>query len=316
MKWFVTGGAGFIGSHFIEHIFETEPESEVVCYDLLTYAANVDFAQYVRKHPRGTLIAGDICNGGFVQTVLSHHRPDIVVNFAAESHVDNSYSQPHRFVQTNISGVVTLLDAMRDTGSQARFVQISTDEVYGDDPLPHDALSRLSPQNPYAATKAAAEFMVNSYTRSFYIDSTIVRSSNNWGPRQHREKFIPAALHAKDTGVEMVVHGYDLSRDWLYVRDNARAIYELSLKPGEGPWVIATGEQYFLSEVLDRIGDVPHRVSPERPGVDMGYSVDPTTTWEVLGWEPEDFMQDARWESYVAGTTVDTETVREVREAV
>lgn len=316
MKWLVTGGAGFIGSHFIEHIFETQPSDEVICYDLLTYAANIDFAQSVRIHHQGTLIAGDICNGGFVQTVLEHHQPDIIVNFAAESHVDNSYNQPHRFVQTNISGVVCLLDAMRDTGCTARFVQISTDEVYGDDPMPHDQSSRLNPQNPYAATKAAAEYMVNSYTRSFSIESTIVRSSNNWGPRQHREKFIPAALHAKETGEEMVVHDYQLSRDWLYVRDNARAIYELSLIGSSGPWVIATGEQYFLSQVLDRIGDVPHRVSPERPGVDVGYSVDPSTTWRVLGWEPEDFMTDARWEPYVEGQTVDTEAVREVRQTV
>ena len=309
MKWFVTGGAGFIGSHFIEHVFDADPDAEVVCYDLLTYAANIDFAQWVREHPRGTLVAGDICNGGFVRIALAHHKPDIIVNFAAESHVDNSYTQPHRFVQTNISGVVSILDAIRDGGLPIKFVQVSTDEVYGDDPAPHDESSALNPQNPYAATKAAAEFMVNSYARSFGIDTAIVRSSNNWGPRQHREKFIPAALHAKVTGEEMVVHGYDLSRDWLYVRDNARAIYEL-------PWVIATGEQYFLSQVLDKIGDVPHRVSPERPGVDVGYSVDPSTTWRTLGWRPEDFMTDDRWEPYVAGQAVDTEAVREVREAV
>lgn len=300
-RWFVTGGAGFIGSHFMDFIDEP-----TVNFDLLTYAAWC-------YEPDSRLIQGDICNREQVRSAISDFQPTVVVNFAAESHVDNSYRQASSFTRTNIDGVVTLLEAVRDHAPEALFVQISTDEVYGDDIHWHYPSSKLNPLNPYAATKAAAEFMVKSYARSFGIRYMITRSSNNWGPRQHPEKFIPAAVRAKVTGREMVVHGYDLRRDWLHVYDNARAIRELIDKAGSGTWNIATGTQHTLAEVLDRIGDVPHSLSPERPGVDLGYWVGADATWRHLGWRPRDFMTDDRWEEYVAGATERFKALRGLR---
>lgn len=298
MRWLVTGGAGFIGSHFCDLL--ASQGHPVLVYDSLTYASNVGWLYpFVERYTCSEFDRGDICDRRHVESVMKHWRPDVIVNFAAESHVDNSYRESATFTRTNVYGTVSLLEAVRETGIDALFVQVSTDEVYGDEPIPHDRRSPLNPQNPYAATKAAAEYMVGAFQRSFGLRTMITRSSNNWGPRQHREKFIPAAIHAKLTGEEMVVHGYGLSRDWLHVYDNVRAIYELVEKAGEGVWNIATGRQYNLSQVLGRIGDVPHRVSDERPGVDLGYTVDAHDTWELLGWRPIDFMADDRWEAYV-----------------
>lgn len=307
MRWLVTGGAGFIGSHFMDHIREHESDSLIVCYDLLTYASNIDWAGAADD-----LIVADICDRDAARTAFERYQPDLVVNFAAESHVDNSYRQSPAFTRTNVDGVVSLLETVRDTTPSALFVQISTDEVYGDQAYPHSESCPLRPQNPYAATKAAAEFMVNSFARSFGLRTMITRSSNNWGPRQHPEKFIPAALEAKRTGVPMVVHGYDYQRDWIHVQDNARAIYEL-VPQGEGVWNIATGWQHSLSQVLDRVGDVPHKVSPERPGVDYGYYVDAALTWDVLGWRPDDFLTDGRWDSYLESAAEPPQTVRSLR---
>jgi dTDP-glucose 4,6-dehydratase len=282
-----------------------EPTDTIWCYDLLTYAGrkgNVGVAD--------RFIHGDIAVSEHVRHVVGDLKPQVIVNFAAESHVDNSYREVSSFTRSNVDGVVVLLEAVRHLAPECLFVQISTDEVYGDGQSSHDAASRLDPQNPYAATKAAAEFMVTSYRRSFDVRTMVTRSSNNWGPRQHPEKFIPAALAAKASGVEMVCHGYDLRRDWLHVQDNARAIYELILTQGEGTWNIATDRQYTLSQILDRIGDVPHQVSPERPGVDVGYWVDSSSTWNVLGWEPQDFMSDDRWDDYVAGAPIAAEKLQ------
>lgn len=218
MRWLVTGGAGFIGSHFLDLVRVAEPSDEIWCYDLLTYAGNRDFAASADR-----FIHGDIAVVEHVSHVVGEFHPHVVVNFAAESHVDNSYRGVSSFTRSNVDGVVVLLEAVRQLATESLFVQISTDEVYGDEQSAHKNDAALNPQNPYAATKAAAEFMVASYRRSFGINTMTTRSSNNWGPRQHPEKFIPAALVAKRTGQEMVCHGYDLRRDWLHVQDNVRA---------------------------------------------------------------------------------------------
>lgn len=305
MRWLITGGAGFIGSHFMDHVRDHEHGAVIVCYDLLTYASNVAWTTSADD-----LVVGDICDRESLRTVVHQYQPDVIINFAAETHVDNSYVQSPAFTRTNVDGVVSLLETIRDSAPTALFIQISTDEVYGDDPYPHEVACPLKPQNPYAATKAAAEFMVTSFARSFGLRTMITRSSNNWGPRQHPEKFIPAALRAKQTGIPMVVHGYEYMRDWIYVKDNVRAIYELIWQRG-GTWNIATGQLHSLSQVLDRVGEVPHRLSPERPGVDMGYWVDADTTWSLLGWRPQDFMTDARWDSYLdESTAIGSQTVR------
>lgn len=304
MRWLVTGGLGFIGSHFAD-LLASEAEDFLIV-DALTYSSNPDLYTDDR-------VVADICDGRMMKDVVARYRPDVVVNFAAESHVDNSYRAVPSFTRSNVDGVVSLLEAVRD--KPITFVQISTDEVYGDDPVPHREEHALRPMNPYAATKAAAEFMVETYVRSFDVAALITRSSNNWGPRQHDEKFIPAALKAKRTGIPMVVHGYDYQRDWLHVEDNVKAIFQLSVeRPGPGSSVvrnIATGSQHTLGRVLDRIGGVPHIVSPERRGVDVGYCVDPTRTWDYLGWQPPSFMDDTRWEKYVSDSP--TERAQAVR---
>lgn len=304
MRWLITGGAGFIGSHFMDHVREHN-DSLIICYDLFTYASNVRWTLAA-----DAVIVGDICDRDAVKEALQTWQPDVVVNFAAESHVDNSYIQAPAFTRTNVDGVVSLLETIRDISPRTLFVQISTDEVYGDDPYPHEATCPLRPQNPYAATKAAAEFMVNAYARSFGLRTMITRSSNNWGPRQHPEKFIPAAIKARATRTEMVVHGYEYLRDWLYVKDNVRAIYDLIRQQKQGVWNVATGQLYSLSQVLSRVGDVPHRLSPERPGVDEAYYVDADITWDTLGWRPPDFMNDIRWEPYLESSSVQSQTVR------
>jgi len=308
MRWLVTGGAGFIGSHFCDLLVGRG--QDLLIYDSLTYASNIGWLYPFIEEHGVRFERGDICDRRAVESVMKYWRPHVIVNFAAESHVDNSYRESATFTRTNVDGTVSLLEGLRETlGVDALFVQISTDEVYGDDQVPHGRFSPLSPQNPYAATKAAAEYMTNAFTRSFDLRTMITRSSNNWGPRQHSEKFIPAALRAKRIGKEMVVHGYSLSRDWLHVYDNVRAIYELSTSVSHGLWNIATGTQHNLSQVLDRIRNVPHRVSDERPGVDLGYTVDAHETWEILGWRPTDFMADDRWEEYVGNQSEQLEEV-------
>lgn len=305
MRWLVTGGAGFIGSHFIDHLLTDSYSNTVWCYDLLTYAGNQDFV-----HPDATFVRGDIRSREHFSDVLKRSYPDVVVNFAAESHVDNSYSQVGLFTDTNVNGVGYLLESIRMLENRPLFVQISTDEVYGDAQHVRSADVPLHPQNPYAASKAAAEFMVGSFARSFELPTMITRSSNNWGPRQHPEKFLPAAILAKRSGKPMTVHGYEYSRDWLNVQDNVKAIYQLIMKAGEGTWNISTGTQHTLGEMLEKIGDVPHRLSPDRPGVDSGYWVDSHVTWSFLGWEPRNVMDDDRWDDYVASESFETEDVR------
>ena len=310
MRWLVTGAAGFIGSHFIELL-----DGDFLVIDKLGYASDPS------RVPDDSLVVGDIANPDLIEQVFSSFRPDVVVNFAAESHVDNSYRQVRTFIRSNIEGVVTLLEACRDLTPDALFVQISTDEVYGDAPYMHTPADPISPKNPYAASKAAAEHLVASYAKAFGLNTLVVRSSNNWGPRQHPEKFVPAALQAKATGRPMVVHGLHLRRDWLYVGDNVRAIRELIDLKLDGRarapvWNVATGTQRTLAEILDMIGSVPFTVSPERPGVDVGYWVDADATWDLLGWRPPDIRSDPRWREYVASSSVRPESVRTLRQAV
>ena len=290
--WLVTGAAGFIGSHFYD-LLKAEDE-KVLVVDALTYASDS------RRVDRGDLHVGDITNKVLMRHIVETNPIEVVVNFAAESHVDNSYRQVPSFTRSNVDGVVVLLEAVRDFCPESLFIQISTDEVYGDEPISHPVSSALNPQNPYAATKAAAEFMVNGYARAFGLRTMIVRSSNNWGPRQHEEKFLPSVLRAKKAGTEFTLYGSGLSRDFIHVEDNVRAIRDLVGAAGSGTWNIATGKQTMLEEVLDRVAPLKWRLSPERPGVDVGYWVDPEATWRTLGWEPRPFGDDERWDLYAS----------------
>ena len=237
MTIIVTGGAGFIGLNFIFHMLKTYPNYRIICLDKLTYAGNLSTLAPIMRNPNFRFMKMDICDRVGVYKLFEEQKPDIVVNFAAESHVDRSIENPEIFLQTNVIGASVLMDACRKYGN-VRFHQVSTDEVYGDLPLDRPDLkftesSPLRPSSPYSASKASADLLVLSYHRTYGLPVTISRCSNNYGPYQFPEKLIPLmiinALHDKP----LPVYGEGLNvRDWLYVRDHCRAI-DLIIQSGE-----------------------------------------------------------------------------------
>ena len=290
MRWLVTGSTGFIGSHFLG-LLDGE---EVVTLNARTRLA---------PQPGGAEHhVGDICDQGLVDTLVGRFRPDRLVHFAAESSVSESFQRPASFVRTNVEGTVCLLDAVRRLSPGTLMVHVSTDEVYGDGLMVKRATSPLAPQNPYAASKAAAEHFIVAYQRAYRLNVAVVRPSNNWGAGQQTPKFIPAALEAKRSGVPMVVHGLDIARDWLCVDDNVKAIFQIA-QHGGGVFNVATEELTTLGQILERIGGVPYQVGEERPVSDRRYRVDASATWGLLGWQPTPLSQDPRFDEYVEAET-------------
>ena len=237
MKIIVTGGAGFIGSNFVIHMVKKYPEHEIVNLDLLTYAGNLENLTEVEKAPNYKFIRGDIADRKFVFDLFEQEKPDIIVNFAAESHVDRSITDPESFVRTNVMGTTTLLDACKEYGIK-RFHQVSTDEVYGDLPLDRPDLffteeTPLHTSSPYSSSKASADLFVMAYHRTFGIPVTISRCSNNYGPYQFPEKLIPLIISRALADEELPVYGTGENvRDWLHVSDHLRGHRP---DPGEGP---------------------------------------------------------------------------------
>ncbi|MBQ3971228.1 MAG: dTDP-glucose 4,6-dehydratase, partial [Selenomonadaceae bacterium] len=229
MNIIVTGGAGFIGSNFVYYLLEKHPEDKVICYDALTYAGNLETLAEAEKNENFKFIRGDIADRAMVYRMFEEEKPDIVVNFAAESHVDRSIHQPEIFLRTNVLGTQVLLDACRKYDVK-RFHQVSTDEVYGDLPLDRPDLfftetTNLHTSSPYSASKAGADLLVHAYHRTYGVPVTISRCSNNYGPYHFPEKLIPLmiinALHDK----KLPVYGKGENvRDWLYVKDHCAAI--------------------------------------------------------------------------------------------
>jgi dTDP-glucose 4,6-dehydratase len=294
--YFVTGGAGFIGSAFVRLILENEPNARVINYDALTYAGNLENLRDMTDR-RHTFIRGDICSADDVARAVPDDC-DAIFNFAAESHVDRSINSADEFLRTNIIGTQVLLDAARAKGVR-RFVQVSTDEVMGS--LPEDTddyfteLSPLQPNSPYAASKAAAEFMVRAARETFGVDTVITRCGNNYGPRQFPEKLIPLMLANAMNDEPQPVNGDGKNvRDWIYVDDHCRAIW-LAFKngrPGEAYNIGARNEQKNIDVVrslLDALGK-PHsliKFVTDRPGHDRRYAIDPTKAEMELGWTPQ-----------------------------
>ncbi|MFC3476386.1 dTDP-glucose 4,6-dehydratase [Halobacterium litoreum] len=299
MRILVTGGAGFIGSNFVHYILE-ETTDEVVTLDALTYAGSTENLESVMDNPRHKFVEGDIRNESLVSTLIED--VDAVVNFAAESHVDRSIDSSEAFVASNVVGTQTLLDAALSTDIE-RFVQISTDEVYGQilDGTFEEG-DRLGPRNPYAATKASADLLASSYHTTYGLPVSITRSSNNYGPRQHREKLIPKFIARAMTGQTLPVYGDGSNvREWTYVRDNCRAIDLVLREGGSGEiYNVGSGVERSNLEVTKNIVDLTGASEDliefveDRAGHDQRYAL-ATDKIESLGWEAEwDFEEGLR----------------------
>ena len=295
-KYFVTGGAGFIGSAFVRLVLDEEPNSEIVNFDALTYAGNLENLSDVAD-PRHRFVRGNICSADEVMAALPDEC-DAIFNFAAESHVDRSIHSAEEFLQTNVVGTQVLLDAARAKGV-SRFVQISTDEVMGSLPDNSDDYftenSPLQPNSPYAASKAAAEFMVRAARETFGIDAVITRCGNNYGPRQFPEKLIPLMIANAMNDEPLPVYGDGKNvRDWIYVDDHCRAIW-LAYEKGPSGEVYNIGARNerqnidVVTSLLDALGK-PHSLInyvTDRLGHDRRYAIDPTKAETELGWKPQ-----------------------------
>lgn len=298
MKIFVTGGAGFIGSNFIRHMLAAHPDYKIVNFDKLTYAGNLENLADVAANPNYTFVRGDICDRALVQEAM--RGADVVVNLAAESHVDRSIEGATDFIRTNVMGTQVLLDSAREVGV-SRFVQISTDEVMGSCPAGSyfTEISPLRPSSPYAASKAAAEHLARAAHVTFGLDVVIIRPSNNYGPYQFPEKLIPLMITNAMEDRELPVYGDGLQvRDWLYVEDCCSAIDAVLHrgKSGEVYLVGARSERTNLQVVraiLDLLGKPASliRFVADRPGHDRRYATDPTKIETELGWGPKETFE-------------------------
>jgi len=298
MRLFITGGAGFIGSNFIKYTLEAHPEYEITNYDKLTYAGNLDNLKEIAQSPRYRFVRGDVCDRASVD--LAMKGATAVINFAAESHVDRSIENAADFIQTNVVGTQTLLDAARAAGV-SRFVQISTDEVMGScsDGEYFTELSPMNPNSPYAASKAAAEHLVRAAMVTFGLDVVVTRASNNYGPYQFPEKLIPLMIANALEGRELPVYGDGLNvRDWLYVRDCCRAV-DAVFHRGRNGQVYNIGSRAektnldVVHGLLDLLGR-PHslvKFVTDRPGHDRRYATDPSRLEAELGWQPDETFE-------------------------
>lgn len=304
MTIIVTGGAGFIGSNFIFHMLEAYPDYRIVCLDKLTYAGNLSTLKTVIDKPTFRFVKLDICDREGVYTLFEEEKPDIVVNFAAESHVDRSIEDPSIFLQTNIIGTSVLMDACRKYGI-TRYHQVSTDEVYGDLPLDRPDLffteeTPIHTSSPYSSSKAGADLLVMAYNRTFGLPVTISRCSNNYGPYHFPEKLIPLMIANCLNDKPLPVYGEGLNvRDWLYVEDHCKAI-DLIIHKGRIGEVYNIGGHNEMRNIdivrmickeLDKPESLITHVT-DRKGHDMRYAIDPTKIHEELGWLPETKFED------------------------
>lgn len=311
----VTGGAGFIGCHLVQHFLRTDPHVKVVTLDLLTYAGSVENLADLPGADRHRFVQGDIGDAALVVRLLRQHDIDTIVHCAAESHVDRSIAGPAAFIQTNVVGTFTLLEAARhvwlhERGWEARtcrFHHVSTDEVYGtlgpDEP-PCSEATPYTPNSPYAASKAAADHLVRSYHRTYGLPTITTHCSNNYGPYQHGEKFLPTIIHACFAGRSIPVYGDGTNiRDWLYVADHCAGIDAVLRRGRVGePYNIGGGYHApnlqvvhhvcaavaeLTGEPLQHFTDLIRFVS-DRPGHDWRYAIDATKIQREIGWSPRE----------------------------
>lgn len=304
MVRFVTGGAGFIGSNFIFYILEKYPDDRLVCIDKLTYAGNLSTLAPVLGNPNFRFARIDICDRDAVYGLFEDEKPDVVINFAAESHVDRSIENPEIFLETNIIGTAVLMDACRRYGN-IRFHQVSTDEVYGDLPLDRPDLffteeTPIHTSSPYSSSKASADLLTMAYLRTYNLPVTISRCSNNYGPYQFPEKLIPLMIANALADKPLPVYGQGLNvRDWLYVEDHCKAI-DLVVNNGRIGEVYNIGGHNEMRNVdivkliCKELGKPESLITyvTDRKGHDLRYAIDPTKIHEELGWLPETKFAD------------------------
>ena len=300
----VTGGAGFIGSNFVFYMLKEHPKERIVCLDKLTYAGNLSTLAPVMDNPNFRFVKGDICDREAVKKLFLEEKPDIVVNFAAESHVDRSIEDPGIFLKTNIIGTQTLMDACRKYGIK-RYHQVSTDEVYGDLPLDRPDLffteeTPIHTSSPYSASKASADLLVLAYYRTFGLPVTISRCSNNYGPYHFPEKLIPLMIANALNDKPLPVYGEGLNvRDWLYVEDHCKAI-DLIIRNGRVGEVYNIGGHNEMKNIdivkliCKELGKPESHIKfvADRKGHDMRYAIDPTKIHNELGWLPQTKFAD------------------------
>ncbi|MCI1477142.1 MAG: dTDP-glucose 4,6-dehydratase [Clostridium beijerinckii] len=298
MKVIVTGGAGFIGGNFIHYMLNKYSEYKIICLDALTYAGNIDTLSKVKNNPNFSFYKADIADRDAVEKIFGNEVPDIVVNFAAESHVDRSIECPEIFLRTNVIGTQVLLDTCRRYGIK-RYHQISTDEVYGDLPIdrPDMFFSEETPLNtssPYSASKASADLLVKAYYKTYNLPVTISRCSNNYGPYHFPEKLIPLMIVNALNDRALPVYGSGENvRDWLYVEDHCSAI-DLIIHNGKLGEVYNVGGHnertnlHVVKTILHELGKPDNliRYVTDRKGHDMRYAIDPTKIHNELGWVP------------------------------
>ena len=304
MKFLVTGGAGFIGGNFAHYMVNTYPEDQIVVLDLLTYAGNLETLEPIMEKPNFKFVKGDIRDREFIDHLFAEEKFDMVVNFAAETHVDRSVEDPEVFITTNILGTQVLMDACRKYGIQ-RYHQVSTDEVYGDLPLDRPDLffteeTPIHTSSPYSAAKAGADLLVQAYHRTFKLPVTISRCSNNYGPYHFPEKLIPLMIANALNDKPLPVYGKGENvRDWLYVEDHCRAI-DLIIHKGRVGEVYNVGGHNEMKNIdivkiiCKELGKPESLITyvADRKGHDMRYAIDPTKIHNELGWLPETKFAD------------------------
>ena len=294
-KLLVTGGAGFIGSNFVRMVLTEHSDCFVVNLDKLTYAGNLENLAGLENHSNHKFVRGDICDGPLVDKLIDQYKIDAIVNFAAESHVDRSITEPKIFIETNVTGTLTLLEAAREKKLE-RFVQISTDEVYGS-LGPQGSFTEqtpLSPNSPYSASKAAADHLVKAFGHTWGLRFNITRCSNNYGEYQFPEKMIPLMINNALNDKELPVYGDGLNiRDWLYVYDHCAAIWKVltEAQPGEIYNIGGCNEKTNLEVVgliLNQLKKPKSLIKyvKDRPGHDRRYAIDAGRIMNELGWQP------------------------------
>ena len=299
MKIIVTGGAGFIGGNFVHYMLKKHDDYKIICVDSLTYAGNMETLAPVMENQNFRFVKADITDREAINKLFEEEHPDMVVNFAAESHVDRSIENPGVFLNTNIIGTQVMLDACRKYGIQ-RYHQVSTDEVYGDLPLDRPDLfftetTPIHTSSPYSASKASADLLVQAYHRTFKLPVTISRCSNNYGPYHFPEKLIPLMIANALNDKPLPVYGKGENvRDWLYVEDHCKAI-DLIIHNGRVGEVYNIGGHNEMTNIdivkiiikaLGKSEDLITYVT-DRAGHDMRYAIDPTKIHTELGWLPE-----------------------------